>query len=373
MIAARAFTFLWPLMLGLLLIVPVLVTFYLRLLSRRSEASRRYASLAATNAVDPAAVDSLNSAASVLSGKPGIVTALRRHAPAILMLLGITAMIVAVARPQAIIMLPSRLDAIMLAMDTSGSMRATDIKPNRLVAAQNAAKAFVANQPGLVRIGIVSISATASVVQSPTDNRDDINKALERVQLQPGPALGSGLVISLITLLPESGIDAEKIITGRNSTTTAWTRDSARQTEIDNFKPVPPGSNSSTAIVLLSDGQSNTGPELLDAAKLAAERGVRVYTVGVGTKEGITLTADGWSMRVRLDEETLKKVATMTHGEYYRAGNAEDLKKIYQQLSARLSLGKGRTIEITAAFVALGALLALLGALMSMLGSNRIL
>lgn len=233
MIAARAFTFLWPLMLSLLVVVPVLVFFYLRLLSRRSEASRRYASLAATNAVDPAAV-------SASSGKPGAMAALRRHAPAILMLLGITAMIVAVARPQAVIMLPSRLDAIMLAMDTSGSMRATDIKPNRLVAAQNAAKAFVANQPGQVRIGIVTVAATASVVQSPTDNRDDITKAIDRVQMQPGTALGSGLVISLITLLPESGIDAEKIITGRNASTTAWTRDPARQTEIDNFKPVPP-------------------------------------------------------------------------------------------------------------------------------------
>lgn len=372
MIAACAFTFLWPMMLGLLVVVPVLVLFYLRLLSRRSETTQRYASLAATNAVEPAATSG-RSGPTGATPRPGAMVALKRHAPAILLLSGITAMIVAVARPQAIIMLPSRLDAIMLAMDTSGSMRATDIKPNRLTAAQNAAKAFVANQPGGVRIGIVTVAATAAVVQSPTDNREDITKAIERVQLQPGTALGSGLVIALITLLPESGIDAEKIISGRSAPNSRWTRDWARQTEIDNFKPVPPGSNGSTAIVLLSDGQSNTGPELVEAAKLAAERGVRVYTVGVGTTDGITLTADGWSMRVRLDEETLKKVATMTHGEYYRAGNAEDLKKIYQQLSARLSLGKGRTLEITAAFVALGALLALLGALMSMLWSNRIL
>ncbi len=365
MIAARAFAFQWPLMLCLLIFVPVLVAFYLRLLSRRSASARRYAGLLegeSGNGMQPDVPGLRHTSRKVL-----------RHAPAILMLLGLIAMIVAVARPQAIIMLPSRLDAIMLVMDTSGSMRATDIKPSRLSAAQAAARAFVDQQPGQVRVGIVTASATASVVQSPTDNRSDINKAIDRFQPQPGTALGSGLVTALITLLPESGIDAEKIISGSSAPRSSWSRDWARQAEIDNFKPVPPGSNGSTAIVLLSDGQSNTGPELVDAAKLAAERGVRVYAVGVGTPEGTTLTADGWSMRVRLDEGVLKKIATMTHGEYFRAGNAEDLKKIYQRLSARLVMGKGRTIELSAAFVALGALLALLGALVSMLRSNRIL
>jgi len=368
MIAARAFIFQWPLMLLLLLIVPVLVALYLRLLSRRSAATRRYAGLlegGAGSGLQPDAADE--------SRLRGASRRLLRHAPAILMLLGLIAMIVAVARPQAIIMLPSRMDAIMLVMDTSGSMRATDIKPSRLAAAQSAARTFVDQQPGQVRVGIVTAAATASVVQSPTDNRSDIAKAIDRMQPQPGTALGSGLVMALTTLLPESGIDAEKIISGDSSNRASWRRDWARQAEIDNFKPVPPGSNGSTAVVLLTDGQSNTGPELLDAARLAAERGVRVYAVGVGTPEGAVLTAEGWSMRVRLDEGVLRKVATMTHGEYFRAGNAEDLKKIYQQLSARLVMGKGRTTELSAVFVALGALLALLGALASMLRSNRIL
>ena len=368
MIAARAFAFQWPLMLALLIIVPMLVVIYLRVLSRRSASSRRYSGLTA-DAVKPAPA----AGAVLSSAMHGASAKLLRHAPAILMLAGVTAMLVAAARPQAIVMLPSRLDAVMLVMDTSGSMRATDIKPNRLDAAQHAAKAFVDQQPGQVRVGIVTAAATASVVQSPTENRGDIAKALDRIQLQPGTALGSGLVTALITLLPESGIDAEKIISGSNTPRSAWTRDWARQAEIDNFKPVPPGSNGSTAIVLLSDGQSNTGPALEEAAKLAAERGVRVYTVGIGTTDGITLSAAGWSMRVRLDEGVLKKIATMTHGEYFRAGNAEDLKKIYQRLSARLTMGKGRTLEISAAFIALGALLALVGALLSMLRSNRIL
>ena len=124
--------------------------------------------------------------------------------------------------------------------------------------------------------------------------------------------------------------------------------------------------------MLLSDGESNTGPDLLVAAKIAAERGVRVYTVGVGTKNGAVLSVDGWSMRVRLDEEALKKVADMTRGEYFRAANAAELKKIYQQLSARMSTGRGRTTEITAVLVALGALLATISVLYSILRYNRI-
>jgi Ca-activated chloride channel family protein len=191
------------------------------------------------------------------------------------------------------------------------------------------------------------------------------------VQLQPGSALGSGLVIALTTLLPTGGIDAEKIISGKRAAPVI--RDWARQTEILNFKPVPPGSNSGAAIVLVTDGESNTGPELMEATKLAAERGVRIFTVGVGTPEGALLSVEGWSMRVRLDEAGLKKIANMTRGEYFRAGSDADLKGIYKHLSAKLAMGKGRETEITALFVAAGMLLALTAVLLSMLRSNRVL
>ena len=196
-------------------------------------------------------------------------------------------------------------------------------------------------------------------------------RAVERVQLQPGSALGSGLVIALSTLLPKSGIDAQKIISGKPGD--PWTRDWARQSETAAFKPVAPGSNDSAAIVLVSDGESNVGPELLDAAKLAAERGVRVYTVGVGTTEGAVLAVEGWSMRVRLDEAKLKQVADITRGQYFRAGSARDLQQVYKQLGAKLAMGKGREMEITALFVALGMSFAIYAAMISMLRSNRIL
>lgn len=367
----RALTFLWPAMLWLLIAVPLLIAYYLRLMARRKQTDLRYAGL--VRAGDGALIN-----ATEARHTPGRLSrfgrwraALNQHAPAILLLMGLATLIVAVARPQAVIVLPSRVDAIILAMDASGSMRATDVKPNRLAAAQAAAKAFIAEQPSQVRIGVVSIAATASLVQSPTDKREDIIRAIERVQLQPGSALGSGLVIALTTLLPASGIDAQKIISGKDAA--SWTRDWARQAEAQNFKPVPPGSNSGAAIVLVSDGESNTGPDLLEAGKLAAERGVRVFTVGIGTTEGAVLSVEGWSMRVRMDEDTLKKLATMTRGEYFRAGSAADLKNIYKHLSSRLALGKGRETEITAVFVALGAALAAIAALISMLRSNRIL
>lgn len=356
----RALTFLWPSLLWLLIAVPLLTAFYWRLTARRRQVDSRFAGLAATAQT-----------ADVRRGLNRWRTALDDHTPAILLLLGLAVLLAAVARPQAVIVLPSRVDAIILVLDASGSMRATDVKPNRLAAAQATAKDFIAGQSGQVRIGVVSVAATASLVQSPTDKRDDILRAVERVQLQPGSALGSGLVIALTTLLPTSGIDAEKLITGKSAT--PGTRDWQRQTEINNFKPVPPGSNSAAAIVLITDGESNTGADLMEAGKLAAERGVRVFTVGVGTPEGAVLSVDGWSMRVRLDEAGLKKLADMTRGEYFRAGSAADLKDIYKHLSAKLAMGKGRETEITALFIALGTALSVIAALISMLRSNRIL
>lgn len=343
-------SFLWPGMLWLQLIGPGLVAFYLWLVARRRKAAQRHAGLAL---------------AAVAGGGLG---GGRRHVPPLLLLLGLCVLLLAVARPHAVMVLPAHQQTVMLAMDASGSMRATDIKPSRLAAAQAAAKAFIAEQPRHVRIGIVAIAAAAAVVQSPTSNRDELVQAIDRLQLQRGSALGSGLIISLATLLPAAGIDVEQIVYGRPSR--LWV-DPARKAA--DAKPVPPGSNGAVAIVLLSDGQSNVGPDPVDAAKLAAERGVRIFTVGIGTSEGATLSSDGWSMRVRLDEAALKKVAAMTRGEYFQARNAAELKTIYQHLHARLALEKKRSTEVTALCVAAGTLLAMLGALLSLFWFNRIL
>jgi len=295
----------------------------------------------------------------------------RRHIPPLLFLLALIAMLVAVARPAAVVTLPSQHQTIILAMDVSGSMRAVDVQPNRISAAQAAAKAFVAEQPSNVRIGVVSFAATASVVQTPTQNREDIVAAIDRFQLQRGTAIGSGIIVSLATIFPDAGIDVSSLIYGRYAPR-GVPLDQAGKAEKPPFKPVPPGSYTSAAIILLTDGQRTTGPDSMEAARMAADRGVRIFTVGIGTTRGETIGYEGWSMRVRLDEDTLKAIADVTRGQYFYAGTATDLKKVYESLNARFLLEK-KDMEISALFAAAAALTGLVSALLSLLWFNRIL
>ncbi|MGZ8208887.1 MAG: VWA domain-containing protein [Burkholderiales bacterium] len=345
-------TFLWPHLLWLLLIVPVLLAAYVIVLRRKKKAAVRYASLAMVR-------DAL-----------GAGQTLRRHLPPALFLLALIAMVVAIARPAAVVTLPSQQETIVLAIDVSGSMRATDVEPNRLSAAQAAAKNFVREQPRSTRIGVVAFAATALTVQHPTQNRDDIIAAIDRLQLQRGTAIGSAIVVSLGTLFPNAGITLESL--NRNAERKWVARGIDDPAPASEFKPVPPGSYTSAAVVLLTDGQRTTGPDPVEAAKVAAERGVRVFTVGIGTPEGEIMGFDGWRMRVRLDEETLKKIANLTQGQYFYAGNAAELNQIYRSLNSRFILEKKET-EITALVSAIAAALAIVAALLSLFWFNRIL
>jgi Ca-activated chloride channel family protein len=249
-------------------------------------------------------------------------------------------------------------------------MRAVDVEPNRLSASQAAAKAFVAEQPSNVRIGVVSFAGTAAVVQMPTHNREDIIGAIDRFQLQRGTAIGSGIIVALATLFPDAGIDVSALMYGRYPPR-GMSLDQSAKSEKKEFKPVPPGSYSSAAIILLTDGQRTTGPDSIEAARMAADRGVRVFTVGFGTKGGETIGFEGWSMRVRLDEDTLKAIADITRGQYFYAGTATDLKKIYETLNSKFLLEK-KDMEISALFAASAAVLAFVSALLSLLWFNRI-
>ena len=343
--------FLWPEFLWLLLALPLLAGVYIWTLRRKKKLALRYASL------------------SVVKEAMGRGHSWRRHVPPILFLLAIAAMLLAAARPLATITLPSRQQTLILAMDVSGSMRATDVKPNRMVAAQEAAKSFIADLPRHVRVGIVAFAGSAQVTQLPTVNRDDLTAAIDSFQLQRGTATGNGIMMSLATLFPDAGIDIAAL----------GPRDGARPLRADpakpppkEFTPVEPGSYNSAAIIMLTDGQRTTGVDPLEAAKMAAERGVRVYTVGIGTVDGETIGFEGWSMRVRLDEETLKSVAQRTQAEYFYAGTAADLKKVYETLSTRLTVEKKET-EVSGLFALVGAVLALLSATLSLWWLGRIL
>jgi Ca-activated chloride channel family protein len=249
-------------------------------------------------------------------------------------------------------------------------MRATDVKPDRITAAQNAAKAFIKDQPSNVRIGIVSFAGTASVVQAPTQNREDLIAAIDRFELQHATAIGSGIIVSLETIFPDAGIDESALMYERVPTR-GVPLDQAGKTEKKELKPVPPGSYTSAAIVLLSDGQQNMGPDSIEAAHIAAARGVRIYTVGFGTRSGENIEFGPWSMQVRLDEETLKRIASITRGEYFFAGSETDLRKVYDSLSSRFLLEK-KEMEITAFFGGAAAVAVLVSGLLSLFWFSRI-
>ena len=350
-------TFLWPELLWLSLAVPAIVVAYLLVLRRKKKLALRYASL------------------SMVQEAMGASRRFRRHIPPLIFLLALISMLIAISRPAAVVTLPYQYETVILAIDASGSMRATDVSPTRIAAAQAAARSFIADQPRSTRLAVVSFAATASVVQPPTLNREDILAALDRIQLQRGTAIGSGILVSLKIIFPDLEFDLRS-----SNPRPGGAREASRGTPIDapakgqpaDSKPVPPGSYASAAIILLSDGQTTAGPDPIEASKMAAERGVRVFTVGIGTVSGEILGAEGWSMRVRLDEEALKTIANVTKAEYFYAGTATDLTKIYKALNSRLVLEKKAT-EVTALFAAAGAVFALLSGLLSLLWFNRIL
>ena len=337
-------TFEWPEALWLFALLPLLVGAYLYLLKRKKRSAVRYSNLLLVKAA--------------IAGSP----LWRRHVPPALLLLAVAAMIAAVARPTALVTLPSNNETVILAMDVSGSMRATDVEPNRLAAAQAAAKAFIAEQPSSVKIGIVAFAGTATVAQAPTRNKEDLVAAIDRFQLQRATAIGSAIIVSMATLFPDGGYDVASFTYERQ----------AQRIPKSDFRPMPPGSYASAVIILLTDGQRTAGPDSLEAAKLAADRGVRIYTVGIGTPEGSVVGIEGWSMRVKLDEETLKGIADLTRGEYFYAGNGADLTKVYRSLSSRFVLETKKT-EIGALFTAAAGVLVLLAAGLSLVWFGRIL
>jgi Ca-activated chloride channel family protein len=348
--------FIWPDALWLLLALPLLTLFYVWILRRKKKAAVRYANL------------------GMIKEAMGAGSRIKRHLPPALFLLAIACSILALSRPTATVTLPTQKQTIIMALDASGSMRAKDVEPSRLVAMQNAAKQFVLDAAPKTKIGIVVFAATATLVAPPSDDREAAIQAIDRIQLQRATATGSGLIVSLATIFPDAGFDVSTALFGREGARGGSIAGGASKgpDPKKDFKPVEPGSYNNAVVILLTDGQRTTGPDPIEVAKMAADRGVRVYTVGFGTTSGEIIGFEGWSFRVRLDEETLKTVALMTRGEYFYAGTAQDLKKVYQTLNSRLSLEKKES-EVTALLSGAGAVLAMLAGLLSLLWFNRIL
>lgn len=338
---------LWPTSLFLLALAPLLVALYGWMLRRRRRYAVRYSSLSLVReALSP-------------------YTSWRRHLPFLLFLLALIALTLAFARPQATVQVPTNQTTIILSIDVSRSMCSTDITPNRLAAAQDAALEFIARQPGDTRIGIVAFAGFAQLVQPPTTDRAALEAAIDGLRTSRRTAIGSGILAAIATLA-EGNPKIPRL-------------DSPPPT------PAPPGSYVPEIIVLLTDGVSMTGPLPLDAAEEAAARGIRVYTIGFGTENGSGAPmvcegqplgggpffdrqfggGGGGNFRRGIDEETLQAVADRTGGAYYAAASADELQQVFRSLPITITL-LTEFIEISAIFVAAGALLALLAILLAM-------
>ncbi len=295
--------------------------------------------------------------------------------PPLVLCLGLLLLCAAMARPQTVLMTPLREATVMLVIDTSGSMRAKDLKPSRIEAAQQAAQQFIQDKPSRLRVGLVTVAGTAALAQAPTEERDALLKALDYLPLQYGSALGTGLLVSLEALLPGAEIDAQKIINEASEMGGKKASDMGKSLD-DKAKPATEastGRGKNMAIVLMSDGQSNMGPELLKMAELAAKHEVKVYTVGIGTTEGDVVHIQGRSMRVKLEDEALQKVSALTQGEYFKADSTEGLKNVYDKLGYKLRFEKRAMTEISAQVALLGMLLILISLIRNFVRMGKII
>ena len=343
-------SFLWPQYLWLLLALPLLPAVYVWLLHRRGKPAVKYSSLGVIRA-----------AAARMDW--------RRHLPPALLLAACTALVVAAARPIAQVPLPWARSSIMLAIDVSLSMRVNDVKPNRLVAAQDAAKVFLKDLPRDIEVGLITFAGSSQVAQAATLDRPSLVAAIDAFQMQRGTAIGNAIVLCLAELFPDHGIELGEMTFA--SKKKARSLDDKVKPAPKQLTPVAPGSYKSAAIILLSDGRRTTGVDTLEAAKMAADRGVRIYVVGLGTVDGPASMNGYYSIYMQLDEPTLREVARMTGGEYHHAGTAEKLRTVYENLGTRLQV-QTRETELAGLLALLAAMFALAGAVLSVLWFGRV-
>ncbi len=327
-------SFLWPHSLWLLLAVPLLPLAYLWLLRRPARRAVRYSSLGAVRA----------------AAGPGW----RRHVPPALLLLACAGLLLAASRPVARVPLPWAKSTIVMAMDVSLSMRVSDVKPTRLAAAQDAAKLFLRDLPRSIEVALVTFAGSSQVAHAATLDREALTAVIDGFQMQRGTAVGNAIVTSLSELFPDHGLDLGEMTFG-SARQRGRSLDDRVKPAPKEITPVAPGSYTSAAIILLTDGRRTTGVDTLEAAKMAADRGVRIDVVGLGSNGA---PSDDMPIYLQLDEPTLREVARMTGGEYHFAGTAEKLRSVYENLGSQLQVHKRET-ELSALLALVAALLAL--------------
>jgi Ca-activated chloride channel family protein len=332
-------SFIWSNLLIFLILVPLLFLVYLRVMRRRREAARHYGSL------------------GLLRDARGSGPGLSRHIPVLILLAGITVLIVSAARPQATVSIPRLEGTVILTFDVSGSMSADDLKPTRMEAAKAAASQFVKNQPPGVAVGVVSFSDGGIAVQPPTNNHEETLATIERLVPRRGTSIANGLLVALNSIAIDAG-DPAILTTSSNDA-------------VQEAVPAPQGWYPSAVIVLLSDGENNQEPDPMLAAELAADLGVRVYTVGVGSPTGATITVEGLTVHSMLNEPLMRGISEESGGNYYSAASEEELFNIYDDLEPKLSI-RTEEMEITSIFAGLGMLAFLVGGALSLLWFGRV-
>jgi Ca-activated chloride channel homolog len=332
-------SFIWSPLLFSLFFVPLLVLLYLRMQRQRRKIAAQYGSLGMVNA------------------SAGNLPGARRHIPALIFLFGITVLLLSLARPQANVSLPRLEGTVVLTFDVSGSMAADDLVPTRMEAAKAAARQFVESQPPGVSIGVVAFSDGGITVQYPTNKRDETLATIYRLVPRRGTSLGNGILVALNTIAVDAGDPS--ILNASNLS------------ETPELVTEPQGWYPSAMIVLLSDGENTDRLDPIAAADLAADLGVRIYTVGVGSIEGATITVEGFTVHSQLDEPTLQEIANISGGEYYYAGDEEELQRIYADLRPRFTI-KPEQLEVTSIFAGIGILVFLVGGALSLLWFGRV-
>ena len=334
-------SFIWPSLLYLLLIVPLLVWLYFRSQRQRRDLAARYGGMGVVN----------DSAQKSVGG--------RRHIPAIIFLFAIAILIMSIARPQATVSVPKLGGTVILTFDVSGSMAADDLKPTRMEAAKAAATEFVKQQPSNILIGVVAFSDGGISIQAPTSDKAQTLETIYRLVPRRGTSLGNGILVSLNTIVVSAG-DPPFL----NATSPSAQPSGTSAPAIQGWYP-------SAAIVLLSDGENNQNPDPALAADLAADLGVRIYTIGIGSTQGAALEVDGFTVFSQLDEGLLQSVSDNTGGQYYQAADEADLARIYRDLQPKLSI-QSENIEVTSLFAGAGILLFLIAGALSLLWFGRV-
>jgi Ca-activated chloride channel family protein len=278
-------------------------------------------------------------------------SSLRRHLPPLLFLAALVLLLLAVSRPQATVPVPRATGTVILAFDVSNSMAAKDIAPTRLAAAQQAAIAFVREQPGTVEIGVVAFGQGALTTHLPSKEHEEAVAAINRLTVAGGTSVGQAVLGSLSAIVGEA----------------------VSLPDPDSTSPAPDlGYWGSATIVLLSDGEDTGGPDAVAAAELAASAGVHIETIGVGTVGGTTIEVDGFQVATALNEELLTEVAETASGSYHRAENVAALDAVYRSLDLRITT-QDELVELTGGVAALAVLLLTIGGMLMVHWHGRIL